>query len=100
MGIRKLYRNIRPSVSRAHHLYTITVGKPACRGAAGPGWRVRFAFDEGYFASSLGLRLPYPVPFRLLGKEAEGFLDTSYLSERLRVSRGNKGTTFLLRRKE
>lgn len=60
--------------------------------------RVRFAFDEGYFASAAGLRLPYPVPFRLLGKEAEGYLDTSYLSERVRVSRGNKGTTFVLAR--
>ena len=61
--------------------------------------RVRFAFDEGYFAfRSSSLRLPYPVPFRLLGKEAEGYLDTSYLGERLRVSTGNKGTTFMLER--
>ena len=35
---------------------------------------------------------------RLLGKEAEGYLDTVYLSERLRISRGNKGTTFILSR--
>ena len=63
------------------------------------GRRVLFAFDEGYFQSSAGgIRLPYPVPFRLLGKEAEGYLDTSYLGERLRISTGNKGTTFVLRR--
>ena len=45
------------------------------------------------------LRLPYPVPFRLLGDEARGWLDTTYLSQRLRVSRGNKGTTFILGRR-
>ena len=60
---------------------------------------MRFAFDEGYFLSDPGgVRLPYPVPFKLLGKEAEGWLDTSFLGERLRVSTGNKGTTFVLRR--
>ena len=59
----------------------------------------RKAFDEGFFLSEeTGIRLPYPVPFKLLGKEAEGYLDTSYLGERLRVSTGNKGTTFALKR--
>lgn len=63
-------------------------------------YRVDFAFDEGYFEfQQSGLpRLPYPVPFRLLGKEAEGYLDTSYLSETLRISTGNKGTQFVLTR--
>ena len=61
--------------------------------------RLCFAFDEGYFeAKGGGLRLPYPVPFRLLGKEAEGWIQTGYISERVRVSRGNKGTVFALRR--
>ena len=117
--------------------------------------RVDFAFDLAYI-TVLGLRLPYPVPFRLLGDEAtggaakgcdvgrlqsprlsvdahpfrlscgraiisrsgleastffflrrrialgaaqaKGFLETRYVGERLRVSRGNKGTTFILRR--
>lgn len=35
---------------------------------------------------------------RLLGDEAKGWLDTTYLSSQLRISRGNKGTTFILRR--
>ncbi len=61
--------------------------------------RLRFTFDEGYFETGGGaVRLPYPVPFRLLGDEAKGWLDTSYLSEELRVSAGNKGTTFVLQR--
>jgi hypothetical protein len=38
------------------------------------------------------------VPFRLLGDEARGWLETTYLSPSLRISRGNKGTTFVLRR--
>ena len=62
------------------------------------GGRVDFAFDEAYFDVA-GVRLPYPVPFRLLGDEARGYLDTRYVSDRLRVSTGNKGTTFVLRRK-
>ena len=64
--------------------------------------RISFAFDEGFFALRdplLGVsRIPYPAPFKLLGKEAEGFLDTEYLSAQLRVSVGNKGTRFVLRR--
>ena len=39
------------------------------------------------------------MPFRLLGDEASGYLDTRYVSDTLRVSRGNKGTTFILRRR-
>ena len=59
-----------------------------------------FSFDEGYLQlkGPIPARLPYPVPFKLLGKEAEGYLDTLYLSERLRISVGNKGTTFILSR--
>mmetsp|Transcript_25856 Transcript_25856/g.85175 ORF Transcript_25856/g.85175 Transcript_25856/m.85175 type:complete len:283 (-) Transcript_25856:72-920(-) len=59
--------------------------------------RISFTFDLAYF--QLGpLRIPYPVPFRLLGDEAKGWLDTTFLSQNLRISRGNKGTTFILRR--
>ncbi|CAI7736814.1 unnamed protein product, partial [Closterium sp. NIES-53] len=63
--------------------------------------RVAFRFDRAAFQLAFWpYRLPYPVPFRLLGDEAKGWLDTSYLSPSgsLRISRGNKGTTFVLRR--
>ena len=36
------------------------------------------------------------MPFKLLGDEAKGWLDTTYLGEDVRISRGNKGTTFVL----
>ena len=57
--------------------------------------RLDFAFDLGYFELG-GIRLPYPVPFALLGDEAKGFLNTKFLSTNLRLSKGNKGTTFVL----
>ena len=60
--------------------------------------RLDFTFDDAYL-TAFGLRIPYPVPFRLLGDEASGYLDTRYVSDTLRVSRGNKGTTFILRRR-
>jgi len=61
--------------------------------------RIDFAFESGVFSfKALPFRIPYPVPFKLLGDEAKGWLDTRYLSERLRVSVGNKGTTFVLSR--
>lgn len=59
--------------------------------------RLDFTFDLAYF-EFLGLRVPYPVPFRLLGDEAKGWLDTTYVSDNLRISKGNKGTTFILAR--
>lgn len=42
------------------------------------------------------LDLPYPVPFDLLGDNAKGWLQTEYLSPKLRLSRGNKGSLFVL----
>jgi hypothetical protein len=42
------------------------------------------------------LSLPYPVPFDLLGDNAKGWLQTDYLSPSLRLSRGNKGSLFVL----
>ncbi|XP_034220408.1 probable plastid-lipid-associated protein 12, chloroplastic isoform X3 [Prunus dulcis] len=56
------------------------------------------------FSDAIGelkVEVPYPVPFRLLGDEAKGWLDTTYLSQsgNLRISRGNKGTTFVLQKK-
>ncbi|WCJ32419.1 Plastid-lipid associated protein PAP / fibrillin family protein [Euphorbia peplus] len=66
------------------------------------GKRIMFKFDKAAFAFKfLPFKVPYPVPFRLLGDEAKGWLDTTYLSPsgNLRISRGNKGTTFVLQKK-
>jgi hypothetical protein len=59
--------------------------------------RIDFVFDEGNFDFN-GFKVPYPVPFRLpiLRDAVKGWIDITYLSKRLRISRGNKGTTFIL----
>lgn len=46
------------------------------------------------------IKLPYPVPLRLLGSEAAGWLDIEYLSPdgSLRIARGSKGTLFVFTR--
>lgn len=65
------------------------------------GKRILFQFDRAAFSFKfLPFKVPYPVPFRLLGDEAKGWLDTTYLSNSgiLRISRGNKGTTFVLQK--
>ncbi|CAK9314149.1 unnamed protein product [Citrullus colocynthis] len=65
------------------------------------GKRILFQFDTAAFSFKfLPFKVPYPVPFRLLGDEAKGWLDTTYLSPsgNLRISRGNKGTTFVLQK--
>ncbi|KAF2286290.1 hypothetical protein GH714_013309 [Hevea brasiliensis] len=75
------------------------------------GKRIIFQFDRAAFSFNfLPFKVPYPVPFRILGDEAKGWLDTTYLSPsgNLRISRGNKtysnvsivqGTTFVLQKK-
>lgn len=66
------------------------------------GKRILFQFDRAAFSFKfLPFKVPYPVPFRLLGDEAKGWLDTTYLSQsgNLRISRGNKGTIFVLQKK-
>ncbi|KAG8389086.1 hypothetical protein BUALT_Bualt02G0192600 [Buddleja alternifolia] len=65
------------------------------------GKRILFRFDRAAFSFKfLPFKVPYPVPFRLLGDEAKGWLDTTYLSQsgNIRISRGNKGTTFVLQK--
>ena len=69
--------------------------------------------DDGATANRLGFRfsggrvllrtlwngtldLPYPVPFELLGDNAKGWLQTDYITPKLRLSRGNKGSLFVL----
>lgn len=57
------------------------------------GKRILFRFDRAAFTFKfLPFKVPYPVPFKLLGDEAKGWLDTTYLSHsgNLRISRGNK----------
>lgn len=73
------------------------VGEEALPDPDRPDSRIDFVFDEGNFNFD-GLVIPYPVPFRLpiLRDTVKGWIDITYLSDRLRISRGNKGTTFIL----
>jgi len=77
------------------------VGEEAMEDTENPDRRIDFVFDEGNFDFS-GLKIPYPVPFRLpIFRDAvKGWIDVTYLSERIRISRGNKGTTFVLLKEE
>jgi hypothetical protein len=75
-----------------------------------PGVRLDFAFQSAAFYWRAGVPLPpipYPVPFSLLeaaggplADEVKGWLDVTYLSPdgAFRLSRGNKGTLFVLAR--
>jgi len=66
-----------------------------------PDSRIDFVFDEGNFDFN-GVKIPYPVPFRLpiLRDTVKGWIDITYLSDTLRISRGNKGTTFILAKED
>lgn len=67
--------------------------------AKDPSARIDFQFDEaGFDFKALPFTIPYPVPFRWLGDEVKGWIDVTYLSENLRIARGNKGTLFVLQR--
>jgi PAP_fibrillin len=74
------------------------VGEDAKPDPNRPNSRIDFVFDEGKFDFSGKLSLPYPVPFRspLFRDWVKGWIDITFLSDRLRISRGNKGTTFVL----
>ncbi|KAK9846661.1 hypothetical protein WJX81_008660 [Elliptochloris bilobata] len=75
------------------------LGKSATYPPAAKDMRVDFQFDTAAFdLTALPFKIPYPVPFKLLGDETKGWLDITYLSPdgRFRLSRGNKGTLFVL----
>ncbi|CAN0409849.1 unnamed protein product, partial [Hapterophycus canaliculatus] len=40
----------------------------------------------------------FPVATSSGGAQVKGWIDVTYLSERLRIARGNKGTLFVLQR--
>lgn len=48
----------------------------------------------------VAMRVPYPVPFRLLGDKAKGWQEVTYLDDTLRITRGNRGSCFVLVRVE
>mmetsp|Transcript_6390 Transcript_6390/g.11101 ORF Transcript_6390/g.11101 Transcript_6390/m.11101 type:complete len:273 (-) Transcript_6390:1060-1878(-) len=77
------------------------VGQEALPDPDRPDSRIDFVFDEGNFDFG-PLKVPYPVPFRLpiLRDWVKGWIDVTYLSNRVRISRGNKGTTFVLVKEE
>jgi len=77
------------------------VGEDAVENEDRPDSRIRFVFDEGKFVFG-GFTIPYPVPFRnpLFRDAVKGWIDVTYLSERVRISRGNKGTTFILKKED
>jgi hypothetical protein len=77
------------------------VGDEAKEDSSRPNCRINFVFDEGNFDFGK-VRVPYPVPFRLpfLRDAVKGWIDLTFLSDRLRISRGNKGTTFVLLKEE
>ena len=74
------------------------IGEEAKENEDRPDSRINFVFDEGRFEFGSDFSIPYPVPFRLpiLRDAVKGWIDITYLSDRLRISRGNKGTTFIL----
>lgn len=74
-------------------------GKSSTYPPARPNSRIDFQFTLGTFHFSfLPFPIPYPVPFRLLGDETKGWIDTTYMNEEgtFRLARGNKGTLFVL----
>eukprot|EP00890_Picochlorum_soloecismus_P004834 jgi/Picsp_1/5351/NSC_02712-R1_plastid lipid associated protein len=65
--------------------------------------RVDFQFDSAaFYLKPIPISIPYPVPFRLLGDERKGWIDVTYLSKdgKFRLSRGNKGTLFILAKED
>jgi hypothetical protein len=78
------------------------VGEEAQPDLTRPDSRIDFVFDEGKFDFGGAWQLPYPVPFRspLFRDWVKGWIDITWLSDRIRISRGNKGSTFILVKEE
>lgn len=74
------------------------------------GSRLSVRFDDAWFAVDrlpkwmggvrVRWRVPYPVPFRLLGEKARGWLDVTYLDEQVRIARGSRGSAFVLLKRD
>lgn len=77
-------------------------GKSSTYPPSGKDIRVDFQFSKGAFQfKSLPFTIPYPVPFKAFGDETKGFIDVTYMSsssDGIRLSRGNKGTLFVLKK--
>ena len=86
------------------------VGKEAEPNPNRPNSRIDFVFDNGSFDFGGMVQIPYPVPFRLpiMRDLVKGWIDITYMSNSesnsnrgiLRISRGNKGSTFVLVKEE
>jgi hypothetical protein len=64
--------------------------------------RVIACFDQGKIELNFGLNIDLNLVFKLIniarGTEEGGWLETTYLSDGVRIGRGNKGTMFVLTR--
>lgn len=62
--------------------------------------RLFIQFDEAWAEVGVWggrtVRVPYPVPFKLLGSIATGWLDVTHVGGGVRICRGNKGSAFVL----
>lgn len=62
--------------------------------------RLFVRFDEAWAEVGVWggrtVRVPYPVPFKLLGSIATGWLDVTHVGGGVRICRGNKGSAFVL----
>ena len=89
---------IRPPSGKAPMLDAYLIPSVLHRHAEEEAEAAKLALKQEHERSMSRAREVEALRSELLGKEAEGYLDTLFLSERLRISVGNKGTTFVLKR--